>query len=205
MTMASVPRPRFSTRILLTLAAIGVGAGIVVIPTFWAAQAVWAALPVIYGLFVIPWVLPGVIAQAIVPQAGSALVSATIAGLVSVPFTGGIGGLSLFLFIAFFLELPYAVTVWRRWGVGMAYVAAVTLSLGYAAFWWFTLDAAAFPPAVRAITIAVLVTAIFAATALGRLIAAGLRRTGVGQARVGVAAERAVPTPVPQAREQSGA
>ncbi|WP_158597302.1 ECF transporter S component [Microbacterium telephonicum] len=58
--------------------------------------------------------LPGVIAQAIVPRGGSALIAALVAGIVSVPFTGGIGGLSLFLFIAVFQELPFLVTLWRR-------------------------------------------------------------------------------------------
>lgn len=176
-------RSRFSTRTLLTLAAIGVAAGIVAIPTFWASQAIWAAMPIVYGAFVIPWVLPGVIAQAVVPRGGSALIAGLIAGLVSVPFTGGIGGLSLFLFIAVFLELPYAATLWRRWDASMAYIAAAVLSVGYAAFWWLTLDAGRFPPVVRAATILVLVVSIVAATALGRLVASRLRRAGVGTGR----------------------
>ncbi|MBN9178244.1 MAG: ECF transporter S component [Microbacterium sp.] len=191
------PRERtfFSTRTLLTLAAIGVGAGLIVIPISWVSQLVWAGAPMLYGAFVIPWVLPGVIAQAVVPRGGSALVSGLIAGLVAVPFTGGIGGLSLFLFIAAFLELPYALTLWRRWTAAMAYLAAGVLSVGYAAFWWFTLDAGRFPPVVRAITIVVLVAAILIATALGRLIAARLQRAGVGVA-AGRAREVSAPAPV---------
>ncbi|MEV7693985.1 ECF transporter S component [Microbacterium sp. NPDC089189] len=183
MTTASAPRAphRISTRTLLTLAAIGVAAGIVIVPTSALAAIVWVAAPPVYGLLVAPYVIPAVLAQALVRRAGSALITGVVAGIIAVPFTGSIGSLSLFVFVAVFVEAPYAATRWRRWGVGMAYVAAGVLAAAYAFFWWITLDAETFPPLVRALTIAMLVAMIFAATAVGRLIASGLRRAGVGR------------------------
>lgn len=174
-------RRRFSTRILLTLAAIGVAAGLVAIPAFALAAVVWVALPPAYGLLVVPYVLPGVIAQVLIPRGGSALITGLIGGLVAAPFTGGFGALGVFVFVAALQELPYLVTRWRRWGASMAYITATVVAAAYAAFWWFTLDAGAFPPLVRTLTVAVLLIGIFGGTALARAIASGLQRAGVGR------------------------
>ncbi len=184
--MTRTPRTaerRLSTRTLLTLAAIGVVAGVVTIPTAALAQFVWAVVPPVYGLLVAPYILSGVIAQAIVPRGGSALIAGAIAGMVAMPFTGGAGPLAVFLFVAVLQELPYLLTRWRRWDAAPAYAGAAAVAIGYAAFWWFTLDAESFPPLLRAATIAVLVTTVLAATALGRAVASGVRRAGVGRDR----------------------
>ncbi|MGW8481494.1 ECF transporter S component [Microbacterium sp. NPDC055903] len=180
MTRTPAP-PRLATRTLLTLAAIGVAIGLVVIPTAWLAQVLWVAAPPFYGIAVVPYVLAGAIAQALVPRGGSALITGVIAGLVALPFTGGFGPLSLFIFVAVLQELPYAVTLWRRWGTTMAFVAAGVLSAGYAAYWWFILDAEVFPPAIRLLAIGLLVGTIFIATTLGLVIARALRRAGVAR------------------------
>ncbi|AYF98324.1 ECF transporter S component [Protaetiibacter intestinalis] len=176
---ATRARIRFDTRTLLTLAAIGAAAGVVVIPTAWAAQVLWAAIPVLYGLAVVPYVLPGVIAQAVVPQPGSALITGLVAGLISIPFVGGVGPLTLFVFVAVLQELPSLVTAWRFRGIGMALVTALVLSAAYAAYWAVTLNAEAFAGWVRITAIALLVVTILLSTLLGLAIAAGLRRAGI--------------------------
>ncbi|MEZ3159759.1 ECF transporter S component [Microbacterium sp. BWT-B31] len=190
MTRIPTPAPKtgatasprfFSTRTLLTLAAIGVAGAIVVTPSAWLARGLWVAAPMLYGLAVVPYVIPGVIAQSLVRRGGAALLVGVVAGVVAIPFTGGIGTLTLLLFVAVFQELTYLITRWRRWTTALAYLAAAVLTVAYAAYWAVTLNAEVFPGWVKAGAIALLAVTIFASTTLGLVISSGLRRAGVGR------------------------
>lgn len=179
---AAAKRPYYSTRVLLTVAAIGVALGVLNVPNAWLSAAIFATVPWLYGIGAGLYLLPGVLAFALLRRGGVALLTGVVAGLVALAVSGfGIGPLTLFVFVGVLLELPYLLTRYRNWSAGLAYAATALVSLVYCLYWWFTYDLAALVPAAQIALFAILVAVLFAFTWIGRLIAAALRRAGVAR------------------------
>jgi len=173
---------KLSTRLLLTCAAIGVAGAVVCLPTIYLSLGLLGIAPPFYGFIVGVHVFPGVIAQSLFRRGGIALVTATLTGLACAPFSPmGIGTIAPYVFVGLLQEIPFAVTLYRYWRGWVYYLAAVIAGLGiggvlfvvlasqHAAFWVQLVQSGAF------------VVSLLAFTAIGRVVASGLQRAGVGR------------------------
>ncbi|MGO3886051.1 MAG: ECF transporter S component, partial [Mycetocola sp.] len=75
-----------NTRLLLTCAAIGVGAGIPFTVTGYLHGVIAATLPIVYGAMIGLYFLPGVIAQSLLRRGGVALLTSLMAGITAAAF-----------------------------------------------------------------------------------------------------------------------
>ncbi|MGG7466323.1 ECF transporter S component [Plantibacter sp. YIM 135347] len=174
---------RLSTRLLLTCAAIGVGGGLVFVVSGYVGGAISATAPVLYGIIIGVYFLPGVVSQALLRRAGVALITGVTAGLVSAAFSPqwffryfGTG-----LAIGLLQELPFAITRFRNWKPWIFYLAAGIAGLVFGGGVLVALGINHFAPAAQVVYIALFVLSPIAFTALGRGIAAALTRAGVGR------------------------
>lgn len=174
---------RLSTRLLLTCAAIGVGGGLVFVVSGYVGGAISATAPVLYGIIIGVYFLPGVVSQALLRRAGVALITGVTAGLVSAAFSPqwffryfGTG-----LAIGLLQELPFAVTRFRNWKPWVFYLAAGIAGLVFGGSVLIVLGINHFAPAAQIVYIALFVLSPIAFTAIGRGVAAALGRAGVGR------------------------
>lgn len=174
---------RLSTRLLLTCAAIGVGGGLVFVVSGYVGGAISATAPVLYGIIIGVYFLPGVVSQALLRRAGVALITGVTAGLVSAAFSPqwffryfGTG-----LAIGLLQELPFAVTRFRNWKPWVFYLAAGIAGLVFGGSVLVVLGINHFAPAAQIVYIALFVLSPIAFTAIGRGVAAALGRAGVGR------------------------
>ncbi|GAA2235911.1 ECF transporter S component [Herbiconiux moechotypicola] len=124
-----------STRLLLSCAAIGVAGGLLFIVNSYVGGTVNAVVPMLYGLTLGVYFVPGVIAQALFRRGGVALLVAVLSGLVSAAFQPlGFGAALIAAAIGAVQEIPFLIAryrVWRTWLflVGAA-VSGVILAFG---------------------------------------------------------------------------
>ncbi|MDO9395344.1 MAG: ECF transporter S component [Herbiconiux sp.] len=162
-----------STRLLLSCAAIGVAGGLLFIVNAYLGGTVNAVLPVLYGVTLGVYFVPGAMAQALFRRGGVALLVAVLAGLVSAAFQPlGFGAALIAVGIGLVQELPFAVLRYRRWPVWLfvvgAAVSGVVLAVGmYRLVGARDLDAAG---------TAVLLAGSFASPVLFTLLALALAR-----------------------------
>jgi energy-coupling factor transport system substrate-specific component len=174
---------RLSTRLLLTCAAIGVGGGLVFVVSGYVGGTISATAPVLYGLIIGVYFLPGVVAQALLRRGGVALMTGLTAGLVSAAFSPqwffryfGTG-----LAIGLLQEIPFAVSRYRVWRSWVFYLAAGIAGIVFAASVLVVLGIDHFTPVAQAVYIALFVLSPIAFTAAGRGVATALARAGVGR------------------------
>lgn len=174
---------RLSTRLLLTCAAIGVGGGLVFVVSGYIGGTISATAPVLYGLIIGVYFLPGVVAQALLRRGGVALMTGLTAGLVSAAFSPqwffryfGTG-----LAIGLLQELPFAVSRYRVWKSWVFYLAAGIAGVIFGASVLVVLGLEHFTPVAQIVYIALFVLSPLAFTAVGRGLAAALARAGVGR------------------------
>ncbi|WP_308466214.1 ECF transporter S component [Rathayibacter soli] len=173
---------KLSTRLLLTLAAIGVAGGIVCLPTIYAGTALLAVAPPLYGLIVGAYVFPGVIAQSLLRRGGVAFATATLAGLVAAPFfPGGVAYIPAFALVGALQEVPFAVSAYRYWRGWVFYLTAVVVGLSIAVAEFIAVAGERAPLWVQIVKPGVFVVSLVVFTVLGRAVAAGLNRAGVGR------------------------
>lgn len=173
----------FSTRLLMTCAAIGVGSGLVFTAAGLVNGIIAATIPVIYGLSIGVYFLPGAIAQSLLRRGGVAIVTGMIAGLVAsavnpafvVSYLGAAAAIGLLQ------EVPFAISAYRYWKTWVFYTAAAVMGLifGGAVFIAVGLEHVVGWANIIYFGSFVLSPLIF--TWLGRVIAAGIDRTGVAR------------------------
>ncbi|GAA4625246.1 ECF transporter S component [Cellulomonas oligotrophica] len=169
----------FSTRLLLSCAAIGVAGGILGIPNYHLFTALSVAAPFLMGLAAGLYVLPGVVAQAAFRRPGVGFLTTMLAGVVSAPFTPtGFASVYGWLWIAVIMELPYAVTLYRYWKAPVAYALAVGAAGLYTWMWWTYYDMGTYAAWAQALLPSLLLVGLVGSTWLGRLVAARLAATG---------------------------
>ena len=174
---------RLSTRLLLTCAAIGVGGGLVFVVSGYVGGTISATAPVLYGLIIGVYFLPGVVSQALLRRGGVALMTGLTAGLVSAAFSPqwffryfGTG-----LAIGLLQEIPFAVSRYRVWRAWVFYLAAGIAGLVFGGSVLIVLGIEHSAPLAQTVYIALFVLSPIAFTALGRAVAAALARAGVGR------------------------
>lgn len=171
---------RVSTAYLLTCAAIGVGGGFVLAAGWWVSLALFSAAPFaaisIAGL----WVMPAVIGLRLLQRPFAGLLVGLISGLVLAPFYTAVAILTT-LFWSFFPELPFLVTLYRRWSTWLHYAGAAVLGIAYPILAAQSFDLWAMTPALVVAFIALCLASCLAGTWLGILIADRLRAAGVAR------------------------
>lgn len=211
-----------STRLLLTLAAIGVAGTLVVVPTSYLGSLLLAVAPFAYGLVTGAYLLPGVIAQSLFRRPGFALVTATLSGLITAPFIpNGVQYIAAFALIGAIQEVPFAVSAYRYWRGWVFYAAAGVFGVltGVVVFIAFAGEQA--PMWMRVAQPLAFLIGFVVFTWVGRIIALGVERTGAvrglqrasareasargAAAREGAAHEpAATPAPAPRASAAAG-
>lgn len=173
---------KLSTRLLLTLAALGVAGGIVCLPAIYAGTALLLTAPPLYGLITGAYIFPGVIAQSLLRRGGVAFVTALLAGLVAAPFfPGGVMYIPAFALVGLLQEVPFAITLYRHWKGWIFYVTAIAAGLVIAVAEFIAVAGEQAPMWVQIVKPSVFLVGLVVATILGRIVAAGLSRAGVAR------------------------
>lgn len=185
-----------STRILMSCAAIGVAGGIIFALNAWIGGTVAHLLPLVYGLTLAPYCIPGAVAQILIRRPGVALLTASFSALVSMLFfppsvLHTVGGA---LVIGVLQEVPFLISRYRVWKPWLFIVGSLAMGIitSFAAFQLLggnELGAAGIALAFVCFGIAPLV-----GTLIALWVGTTLVRAGVGRGlRPGSA--RAVPAP----------
>ena len=120
---------RATTAYLLTCAAIGVATGLLIIPATAFSTATYATLPPVSALVAGAWVIGFVVAMRLIERPGAAVLTGLISGLVATPLsTTGPAIVITNVMFAAFIELPFLVTLYRRWSRGLYYAGASLLA-----------------------------------------------------------------------------
>ena len=173
---------RVSTVYLLTCAAIGVATGLLVIPATAFSTLTSAALPPLSALAAGAWVIGFVVAMRLLERPGAALLTGLISGLVATPLsTTGPAIVITNVMFAAFIELPFLVTLYRRWSRWLYLVGATLLAASYSVWTVTAADMQAFQGWVVALYVVVLFASELGAVALGLVIADRLRAAGVAR------------------------
>lgn len=169
-----------STRILLTCAAIGVAAGILLLPIFsFFSTAAIAVAPLGYTALLGVWFFGGALIQSLTHRPGVALITSFIAGLVVAPFTPyGFSTIASTVTVGLIQELPFLATAYRKWPTWLFYVGNGVIGVLYA-FPAQRLLAADAADWVRLAIYPIAGASALLFTWLARTIAKRLERTGV--------------------------
>lgn len=173
----------FSTRLLMTCAAIGVGSGIVFTVAGFVNGIVAAAAPIVYGLSIGVYFLPGVIAQSLLRRPGVALITSLIAGLVGSAVNPAfiMRYLATGLAIGLLQELPFAVSKYRYWRAWVFYVSAAVMGVVFGGGVFIAVGMEHFVGWANLVYFGMFAVSPVLFTWLGRVIAAGLNKTGVAR------------------------
>ena len=171
---------RVSTVYLLTCAAIGVAGGILLVGGWLLSLGLFATVPfasvAIAGLYVIP----AVIALRLLRRPLAGLLVGLIAGLVLTPFYT-VSAVSTTLFWSFFPELPFLLTLYRRWATWMHYAGAAVIGVAYPLLAAQSFDLWSMTVPALLAFLALCLVSCLAGTWLGILIADRLQSAGVAR------------------------
>lgn len=181
---------RASTAYLLTCAAIGVATGLLIIPATAASVALSPTLPPLAAITSFAWVIGFVIALRLLERPGAALLTGLISGLVAAPLSAsGPAIVVTNLIFAFFVELPFLLTLYRRWHPALFYAGTAFAAVIYAVWSGLAADMVQFPTWVVVAYMVVTVASSLAGVWLGIVVADRLAQAGVARVarrRVGV-------------------
>jgi len=180
---------KVTTAYLLTCAAIGVAGGIVLAVGWWLSVALFATVPFASVAIAGLWVMPAVIALRLLQRPFAGLLVGFISGLVLAPFYTASAILTT-LFWSFFPELPFLVTLYRRWNTWLHYAGALVMAISYLLFAAPSFDLWAMAPGVFVGVVALCAASCVAGTFLAIVIADRLRAAGVARL-----ARRRMPAP----------
>ena len=171
---------RVTTAFLLTCAAIGVAGGIVLAVGWWLSVALFATVPFASVAIAGLWVMPAVIALRLLQRPFAGLLVGLISGLALAPFYTASAILTT-LFWSFFPELPFLVTLYRRWSTWLHYAGALAMGVAYPLLAAQSFDLWAMAPGLVVGFIALCTASCIAGTVLAIVIADRLRATGVAR------------------------
>ena len=185
---AVAPRRTTPTRFLLSTAAIGAAGGLLVVAINYALIAVPPS-SLSYSIYTATlgiWFLGPLVATALIRRPGVALLTSIFAGVVNFVTPFGFAQFTNFLIAGIILELPFAITLYRRYSDRMlrtAFPIALILASGVYLVACLAADVIRFSewiPWLAIGTVVVTVGLAFGLTALALSIAAKLRAAGVG-------------------------
>ncbi len=168
------------TRLLLTCAAIGVVGAALLIPLLNVfSPAVVGGIPFVYMALVAVWVLPGLLALALLRRGGGALIVARVAGRGAAPKNPkrlfGVGGNHK---EARFLEAPFLIGLWRNWRAPRFYIAGALGAFSLGLFSLSILVTAIPSTALLIVAVVIPIVVGVVLTFLARLIADRVAETG---------------------------
>lgn len=171
---------KVTTAYLLTCAAIGVASGAVLAVGWWLSLGLFATVPFISVGIAGLWVMPAVIALRLIQRPLAGLFVGLISGLVLAPFYT-ISAVLTTLFWSFFPELPFMVTLYRRWNTWMHYAGALAMGISYPLLAAASFNLWAMTPLALVAFIALCIASCLAGTWLAIVIADRLRAAGVAR------------------------
>ncbi|MFS0706377.1 ECF transporter S component [Cellulomonas sp. 179-A 9B4 NHS] len=170
---------RWSTRLLLSCAAIGVGGGLVGIPSFYLFTTLATAAPFLMGLAAGFYLLPGMIALAAFRRPGVGFLTTMLAAVAAAPFVpGSFTTIYGWLYVAVLLEVPFALLGYRWWRAPVFYVAPLAGAAFYTWTWWTYYDIGSHQVWAQVALPTLLLGGMLLFTWLARVVAARLTRTG---------------------------
>ena len=153
---AATPRPArapkgrrgpYTTRFLLTCAAIGAAGGVLIIALNWMSIGTGAFALFLYGATIGIWVLPQMVGQALLRVPGTALLISLIMGLVNAPFTPfGYAQITSALMFGLLLEIPFAILLWRNWSDRVFWIAHPIALVVASSSYFLAIDLGALAP-----------------------------------------------------------
>lgn len=171
---------RWSTRLLLTIAAIAVAGGLIGIPNAFLFNALSFTQPWALGLAAGLYLLPGILAQAVLRRGGVGLLAELLAGLVAMPFSPtGPAAMIAYLILGLLIEAPFLVLRYRYWKPRMFVISAVWVAAVYGLFWGLAYDTPSLGLFVAVVQPVLLCASVLVVTAIALLVARLLDRTGV--------------------------
>ena len=170
----------FTTRYLLTVAAIGVAGGLLLIPVNNYAATIAKGVPLLYAPVVGFWLLPVIVSMVLLRRPAAGVLAALFAGLVNVPTTPyGAQAVVTMVMIGVLVELPFAVTLYKRWGYWLFAGTVLVISALYGGVTWRSLDLASLATWAQVTFFALLIGSGQLAVFLGHLVARRVEKTGV--------------------------
>ena len=177
-------RNPYTTRFLLTCAAIGAAGGVLIITLNWLSIGTGAFALFLYGSTIGIWVLPQMIGQALLRIPGTALLISLIMGLVNAPFTPfGYAQITSALMFGLLLEIPFAILLWRNWSDRVFWIAHPIALVVASSSYFLAIDLGALAPWIVWAMWPLAAVSAVAFTALSMLIAKRLRAAGVAKPR----------------------
>jgi len=171
---------RVTTAFLLTCAAIGVAGGVVLAAGWWLSVALFATVPFASVAIAGLWVIPPVVALRLVQRPFAGLLVGLISGLVLAPFYSP-SAIATTLFWAFFPELPFLVTLYRRWSTWLHYLGAVLIGVAYPILAAQSFDLWSMAPPLLVGFVALCAASCVGGTAVAIGVADRLRAAGVAR------------------------
>lgn len=171
------------TSYLLTCAAIGVATGLLIIPATALSTLLSPIAPPLSALTYGAWVIGFVIALRLLERPGAAIITGIVSGLIAAPLSAtGPAIIITNVMFAFFVELPFLVTLYRRWPRWLFFTGTGAAAILYAFWASAAADMAAFPAWVVAVFIVITVASSLAGVWGGLIIADRLHATGAARA-----------------------
>ncbi|CAL4858530.1 ECF transporter S component [Microbacterium sp. MM2322] len=171
---------KITTAYLLTCAAIGVASGIVLAVGWWVSLGLFATVPFASVAIAGLWVMPAVIALRLLNRPFAGLLVGVISGLVLAPFWT-ISAVATTVFWSLFPELPFLVTLYRRWSTWLHYVGGAAIGIAYPILAAQSFDLWSMSPPLVVLFIALCTVSCLAGTWAGIRIADRLRAAGVAR------------------------
>jgi energy-coupling factor transport system substrate-specific component len=171
----------FTTRYLMTCAAIGAALGVLLIPANFVSAPLAAAAPMAYAPMVGLWTIGPMLAMALVRRPGAAVLTSFVAGVVSSASPVGAWSIVTCLMAGGAVELAFLVTRYRVWSAWLFYLDAVVFGALYVASGWVAFDMAAMSPVVLVTFVALMMGSFVVCTWVARLLASRLARAGVAR------------------------
>nr|WP_243847414.1 ECF transporter S component [Microbacterium ulmi] len=165
---------------MLTCAAIGVAGGILLIGTWWVSSVLFVTVPFVSVAVAGLWVVPAVVALRLIQRPFAGLLVGLISGLVLAPFFT-VGAIATTLWWSFFPELPFLVTLYRRWSTGLHYAGALVVGIVYPFAAAESFDLWTMPLGAGIGFVALTIASCLFGTWLGILVAGRLRAAGVAR------------------------
>jgi energy-coupling factor transport system substrate-specific component len=173
---------KLTTRYLMTCAAIGAAGGILLVPTNHLAAVLAPIAPIAYGALVGVWMLPVVIALALIRRPLAGILTSLIAGLINIPLTPyGASAVVTTLMVGVAMEIFLALGLYRVWATWLFQLAALLLGSLYAWSAWAAFGLATVPAWAQVLFVVVLLASVCGFTALGIVVARRLERAGVAR------------------------
>ncbi len=182
----SIPKPRrrrYSTRLIMTAAAIGAAVGLVILPLQYLILAVEGSLPVLAAISYGIWGMSALIPLALLRRMGVGVIGGVVAGLVSSLSPYGLFMVLEMFVWGIFMELPFLITRYRLFGWKMFTVAGAAVGIVSCGLSTLELNFGAMTPAVVVGVLAVQIASFIVFSLLSWLIARALRRAGIGAGR----------------------